>query len=124
MQTKDSGTLNVGDSLHLNAAVTPSNATNPAVSWSSSNPFVASVDSMGVVAAHSGGTVTITVMTHEGGYAATYVVTVAEETGSSLSAGNNSIVWALVVLVIALVIICVIAMIMMYRMKVAGGRRS
>ncbi|MGG1515483.1 Ig-like domain-containing protein [Paenibacillus oryzisoli] len=58
--------LAVDDSVTLNAAITPSNATNPYILWSSSNPQVATV-SNGQVIAISGGTATITAVTADGG---------------------------------------------------------
>ena len=60
----------------LTATVEPTNATNPAVSWSSSKPEVATVDGEGNVSAVGGGTATITVTTVEGGFTATCEVTV------------------------------------------------
>lgn len=60
----------------LTATVVPTNATNPAVSWSSSKPEVATVDGEGNVSAVGGGTATITVTTVEGGFTATCEVTV------------------------------------------------
>ncbi len=56
---KSSLNLTVGQSELLTASVSPSNATNRAVTWSSSNSSVASV-SGGVVTARNPGTVTIT----------------------------------------------------------------
>ncbi len=72
---KTSATLTVGDTLTLNATVTPSNATNKNLTWSSSNTSVASV-SNGVVTAKSAGNATITVTTADGGKTASCNVTV------------------------------------------------
>ena len=60
----------------LTATITPSNATNENVSWSSSNPSVATVDNTGKVTAVGVGTATITVTTEDGGYDASCEVTV------------------------------------------------
>ena len=57
---KSSLTLDVGEAYTLSATVTPSNATNKKVTWSSSNESVASVSSSGRVTAKKAGTVTIT----------------------------------------------------------------
>lgn len=46
---KNSLTLGIDESEKLTATVTPSNATNKRVSWSSSNSEVASVSSNGTV---------------------------------------------------------------------------
>lgn len=70
-----SGELKVGDSVTLVAAVTPTDATNKAVTWESSAPTVASV-SDGVVTALTVGSVVITVKTADGGYTASYALTV------------------------------------------------
>lgn len=59
----------------LVATVSPDNAANKAVSWTSSNPSVATV-SDGNITALSAGTSTITVTTVDGGYSATCLVTV------------------------------------------------
>ena len=68
--------LNKGARGKLTATVEPTNATNPAVNWSSSKPEVATVDGEGNVSAVGGGTATITVTTVEGGFTATCKVTV------------------------------------------------
>lgn len=70
-----SGELEVGGSVTLVAAVTPTDATNKAVTWESSAPAVASV-SGGVVSALMAGTAVITVKTADGGYTASYALTV------------------------------------------------
>ena len=68
-------TLTVGNSLTLTANVQPSNATNKNVSWSSSNPAVATVAD-GKVTAKAVGATTITVTTEDGGKTASCTVTV------------------------------------------------
>ncbi|MCR8641324.1 discoidin domain-containing protein [Paenibacillus sp. N1-5-1-14] len=70
--------LNVQDApITLEATVLPLNAANTTVTWSSSNPSVATVNSSGVVTPISAGTAQIKVTTQEGGYQATANVTVA-----------------------------------------------
>ena len=64
---KTSATITKGKSLTLKATVTPSNATNRAVTWVSSNSGIASVNSSGKVTARSTGTVTIYCKAKEGG---------------------------------------------------------
>lgn len=71
--------LTVGNGTKLTATVSPSNATNKGVTWSSSNSSIATVDSSGNVRAISPGTATITVKTNDGGYTASCTVTVKEK---------------------------------------------
>lgn len=70
-----SGELTVGGSVTLTATVSPGDATNPAVTWSSSVPTVASVEN-GVVTALAAGSAVITVTTADGGFTASYNLTV------------------------------------------------
>ncbi|CAG7649828.1 hypothetical protein PAESOLCIP111_05960 [Paenibacillus solanacearum] len=60
----------------LTATVQPADATNPAVTWLSSNPAIASVDSAGTVTPVAEGTATVTVTTVDGSYNAHATVTV------------------------------------------------
>ena len=53
-------TLTVQDTLQMNATVLPSNATNKALTWTSSNTSVATVSANGLVTAKVAGTTTIT----------------------------------------------------------------
>lgn len=73
--SSSSGTLNPGSSLTLTATVAPANATNKGVVWSSSNQSVATVNN-GLVTAVAVGSATITVTTQDGGYTASYALTV------------------------------------------------
>ncbi len=73
---KSSMTLLIGGTEQLVATVTPSNATNKNVVWSSSNASVATVDSNGNVSAIKVGTAIITATTEDGGKKATCSVTV------------------------------------------------
>lgn len=57
--------LNVGNSINLVADVLPDNADNKVVSWTSSNPSVASVSLAGLVSALSPGKATIYVKSNE-----------------------------------------------------------
>ena len=69
-------TLDVGGNKTLTATVTPDNATNKKVRWSSDNEAVATVSEDGVVTAVAGGTAVITATTHDGLFTATCTVTV------------------------------------------------
>ena len=69
-------TLDVGGNQTLTATVTPDNATNKKVRWTSDNETVATVSEDGVVTAVAGGTAVITATTHDGLFTATCTVTV------------------------------------------------
>ena len=74
---KTSLTLDVGKSETLTATITPSNATDQNVTWSSNNKSVATVDTSGKVTAIKAGTATITATAADGsGEKATCTVTV------------------------------------------------
>lgn len=60
----------------LKAEITPLDATNQKVVWTSSNEAIAEVNSLGIVTANSVGTVTITATTNDGAKTATCQVTV------------------------------------------------
>jgi uncharacterized protein YjdB len=83
---KTSASIIVGGSETLTATVLPSNATNQNVSWSSSDPSIATV-SNGAVTAVSAGDATITVTTEDGGFTTDCIVTVLplSPTGVSLN---------------------------------------
>ena len=70
-----SGELTVNGQTTLTATVEPSNATNKTVTWTSSAPTVASVVN-GVVTALKAGTTVITAETEDGGFTASYSLTV------------------------------------------------
>jgi uncharacterized protein YjdB len=106
--SKNSLTIGVGNSSALVASVVPANATNKAITWSSSDTSVATVAG-GLVSAVNGGTATITATSDEGGRTASCIVTVANVyvagyefssgvpvaklwkngTGQNLSSGSN-----------------------------------
>lgn len=73
-------TLYVGDVGKLAATISPNNATNTNVVWSSSNTSVAQVDQNGTVTAIKNGTATIKATTADGGFSAQCTVTVKEKT--------------------------------------------
>ncbi len=68
--------LKVNQTGALTAAIYPTTAVNKAVTWSSSNPSVASVDSNGVVRAVGEGSCTITCTTNDGNKTSTCRVNV------------------------------------------------
>lgn len=71
-----SAILNLESSLSLTAIVSPSDASNKNVSWTSSNPNIATVDTKGVVTPVAPGTTSITVKTADGNYSARCSITV------------------------------------------------
>ncbi len=91
---EDSVTVVVGTSSTVVATVLPATATNPAVTWTTSDTTVATV-SEGVITGESAGTATITAMTTDGGHTDTVVVTVtiaAAVTSVSFDKTTSSIV--------------------------------
>ena len=78
--SKTSLSLVEGGSETLTATVAPTNATNKAVSWKSSDTGVATVDNSGKVTAVKAGSATITVTTTDGSKTATCSVTVTSKT--------------------------------------------
>ncbi|MCL2436349.1 MAG: Ig-like domain-containing protein [Lentimicrobiaceae bacterium] len=70
--------LTVGATLTLDAAIAPADATNKTVVWSSDDEHVATVNSEGVLTAVAPGVATITATTDDGGFAASFSVTVSE----------------------------------------------
>ena len=74
---KTEGTLTVGNSVTVTATVTPDNATNATVNWTSSDETVATVDSNGKVTAVAAGSATITATSEsDGDVSADYALTV------------------------------------------------
>ncbi|MDB1962649.1 Ig-like domain-containing protein [Clostridium tertium] len=76
---KTSEELNINEILELKASISPSDATNKEVTWTSSDDKIAKVDANGKVIAVGAGKVTITVTTKEGGFKATCDITVKNE---------------------------------------------
>lgn len=75
--SETSATLIVGDTFQLEATVSPEDATDTSLTWTSSKPSVATVDANGLVTAVAEGKVTITAKANDGsGKKATCTITV------------------------------------------------
>ena len=85
---KSTLSLDEGDTYTLTATVAPADAANKAVTWTSSNSSVATVNN-GVVTAVSSGTATITVTTVDGGKTATCAVTVSHTSSGGGSSDDD-----------------------------------
>ena len=72
-------TMGVGESKTITATVSPSNATNKNVTWTSSNTSVATVSSSGVVKAVGAGGAVITAKTASGGFTGMAEIVVSKE---------------------------------------------
>jgi len=77
-----------GNTWQLTTSITPTNAPNQNVSWSSSSNSVATVSSTGLVTAISTGSAIITATTQDGEYTATTSVTVSTLGNASVSNGQ------------------------------------
>jgi len=78
----DSISLLVGEYVSLNFTVSPEDADDTSVRWTSSNPSVAVVNARGTVTGITPGTTVITVTTNDGGLTDSIIVTV-ESVGNS-----------------------------------------
>lgn len=79
---RNSATIKEGEYITLVATVTPSNADNKSVSWSSSSDAVATVDASGKVTGVKAGSATITATTEDGGKKATCAISVEANDGT------------------------------------------
>jgi len=81
--------ITIGESEVLSASVSPYNATNQTVSWTSSNNSVATVSNAGRVTGVAEGEATITVTTNDGNFTATCAVTVTASGGGGGESGTD-----------------------------------
>ena len=82
--SQTSASLKERETIQLTATVSPSDATNKTVTWSSNNTGVATVSATGLVRGVSEGTATITVTTADGNYKANCTVTVTHNDNPSV----------------------------------------
>ena len=88
---KTEGILTVGNSVTVTATVTPDNATNATVNWTSSDETVAKVDSNGKVTAVAAGNATITATSEsDGDVSADYALTVQQKKAATTTKNNYS----------------------------------
>jgi uncharacterized protein YjdB len=91
----DKATLSMtvgGASVTLGATVSPSDATNQKVAWSSSDTAIVTVGSSGTVSAVAAGSATITVKTEDGGKTATCAVKVSSVGTMSISPSKLTLI--------------------------------
>lgn len=89
--TPDSKTLiGKGETVQLIATVTPDNAVNKKLTWTTSDSSVATVDENGLVTAVANGTAIITVTTEDGETTATSTITVNIPSDDNSNKGNNN----------------------------------
>ena len=81
--------MEIGNTLKLTAKITPSDATNKNITWTSSNDTIAKVDKNGKVTALKEGIVTITVTTING-KTATIKITISAKKETKPADGSNS----------------------------------
>lgn len=89
--TPDSKTLTgKGETVQLIASVTPDNAVNKKLTWTTSDSSVATVDENGFVTAVANGTAIITVTTEDGEMTAASTITVNIPSDDNSNKGNNN----------------------------------
>ncbi|MCH6201894.1 malectin domain-containing carbohydrate-binding protein [Aquiflexum sp. LQ15W] len=73
-----SASVEVGSTLQLTATLSPSNATNQSINWSSSNENVATVSAIGLVSGLTKGDVIVTARSEDGNFISTSAVSILE----------------------------------------------
>lgn len=88
---KTEGILNVGNTVTITATVAPEEAANPAVTWSSSDESVATVDETGKVTAVAAGNATITATSEDdSSVSAGYELTVQQKKAATTTKNSYS----------------------------------
>ncbi|MCR5078993.1 MAG: Ig-like domain-containing protein [Bacilli bacterium] len=89
--TTTSATLEEGKTKQLYATVSPYNADNRKISWTSSNKSAATVTNDGLVTAVKKGEAVITVKTEDGGFTASCTIKVVEQEKFSYAIGDTTV---------------------------------
>ncbi|MBR3409267.1 MAG: Ig domain-containing protein, partial [Candidatus Methanomethylophilaceae archaeon] len=109
---KPSLSIREGMTAKISATVSPSDATDSSIVWTSSDETIAKVDQNGNVTAVKEGSATITAKTNDGGYNASCAVTV--ESGSETQ--DNQ--WTMIIgAVVAVIVVGAIAGVLLLRKK-------
>ena len=87
---KSSANLYTNETLQLSATVLPSNADDKTVTWSSSNPNVATVSSSGLVTSISAGNAVITARTADGSNLSATCSIIVKQLATSISLNGTS----------------------------------
>ena len=89
---EDNLTLSLPETAQLIASITPNDATNGILNWTSSKPSVAAVDNNGFITSKSVGTTTITATTTDGSnLSATCLVIVSKQNVTSIMLNKDSL---------------------------------
>ncbi len=86
---EEAHTINVGEDFNLVATITPENATNKDVIWTSSDETIATISGTGIIKALKAGTTTITVKTQDGGFTDTCTITVNAKQNDPSGGGSG-----------------------------------
>ena len=87
---KTEGTVEVGKTLQITATVSPANATDQRVRWTSSDEKVATVGNAGLVTGVAPGTAEITASTQDGGFSQKCIITVIHNKVTAIEIENAS----------------------------------
>ncbi|WP_299188369.1 chondroitinase-B domain-containing protein [uncultured Aquimarina sp.] len=90
--TPNDTSVEIGNTLQLTATISPSDATNQNVSYTSNNPTIVTVNSNGLINAINIGEAVITVTTDDGGFTDTTTINVVPSTTGTNLALNKPVI--------------------------------